>query len=86
MEGERWGIWKVAVEKHDGNSTLPSNDTPSEPGTIIKATKHAIHVQTGHDVLHLIDIQPANKKRMAVADYVAGHRVTVGMQCVGKSG
>jgi methionyl-tRNA formyltransferase len=49
-------------------------------------TKHAIHVQTGNGVLHLIEIQPANKKRMAVADYVVGHPIEVGMRCVGKSG
>jgi len=85
VEGERWGIWKVRVEEHEGDSALPSNVDHSVPGTIMGVTKHAIQVQTGHSVLHLIEIQPANKKRMAVADYVAGHRIEVGMQCVGKS-
>jgi methionyl-tRNA formyltransferase len=86
VEGERWGIWKVQVEEHGGNSALPSShDSPSEPGTIMGVTKHAILVQTGHGVLHLIEIQPANKKRMAVADYVAGHHIEVGMRCVGKT-
>jgi methionyl-tRNA formyltransferase len=85
--GERWGIWKVQVEEHGGNSALPSSHySPSEPGTIMGVTKNAILVQTGHGVLHLIEIQPANKKRMAVADYVAGHHIEVGMRCVGKSG
>ena len=86
MEGERWGIWKVQVEEPDGNSALSSKDNSSVPGTIMGVTKHAILLQTGHGVLHLIEIQPANKKRMAVADYVAGHPIKVGMQCVGKSG
>jgi methionyl-tRNA formyltransferase len=85
VEGERWGIWKVQVEEHAENSTLSSKDNSSVPGTIMGVTKHAILLQTGHGVLHLLEIQPANKKRMAVADYVAGHHIKVGMRCVGKS-
>jgi len=86
VEGERWGIWKVQVEEHEGNSTLPSNVDHDVPGMILGVSKQGIQVQTGHGVLRLIEIQPANKKRMAVADYVAGHRIEVGMRCVGKSG
>jgi methionyl-tRNA formyltransferase len=86
VNGNRWGIWKVQVKEHDGNAALLSKDNSSAPGTIMGVTKHAILVQTGHGMLHLIEIQPANKKRMAVADYVAGHHIEVGMRCVGKSG
>ena len=78
VEGERWGVWKVQVEEHDGNSSLPSKDGSSAPGTIIGVTKQGIQVQTGHGVLRLLDIQPANKKRMMVADYLAGHRLEIG--------
>jgi len=53
--------------------------THDAPGTIVGVTKHAIEVQTGDGVLHLIDIQPANKKRMTVTQYVAGHHIEVGM-------
>ncbi len=84
--GERWGIWNVRVEEQEGDSAFSSKEEHYVPGTIIGVTKHAIQIQTGHGVLHFIEIQPANKKRMAVADYVAGHRIEVGMQCVGKSG
>ena len=86
VNGDRWGIWKVQVKEHDGNAAWPSKDNSSAPGTIMGVTKHAILVQTGHGMLYLIEIQPANKKRMAVADYVAGHHIDVGMRCVGKSG
>jgi methionyl-tRNA formyltransferase len=86
VNGDRWGIWKVQVKEYDGNAVWPSKDNSSAPGTIMGVTKHAILVQTGHGLLHLIEIQPANKKRMAVADYVAGHHIEVGMRCVGKSG
>jgi methionyl-tRNA formyltransferase len=37
-----------------------------------------IWVQTGKGVLRILEIQPANKKRMAVGDYLAGHRIEVG--------
>jgi methionyl-tRNA formyltransferase len=86
MQGERWGIWKAQVGEDDGNSTLPTKSTYDAPGTIVGVTKHAIHVQTGQGVLHLLDIQPANKKRMAVTQYVAGHHIEVGMQCGKLSG
>jgi methionyl-tRNA formyltransferase len=86
VNGDRWGIWKVQVEEHDGNAALSLKNTSSVPGSIIGVTKNAILVHTGYGVLHLIEIQPANKKRMAVTDYVAGHHIEVGMRCVGKSG
>jgi methionyl-tRNA formyltransferase len=86
VNGDRWGIWKVQVEEDEANAALSLKDNSSVPGPIVGVTKQGIHVQTGQGVLHLIEIQPANKKRMAVADYVAGHHIEVGMRCVGKSG
>ena len=85
VEGERWGIWKARVEDDTGSNASPLQEKPVVPGTIMGVTKQAIHVQTGQGVLQLIEIQPVNKKRMAVADYVAGHRIEVGMRCMGKS-
>jgi len=78
VEGERWGIWKVQVEEPEGDWAGVSSDAPHAPGTIIGVTKQGLHVQTGQGVLRVIDIQPANKKRLAVRDYLAGHRITVG--------
>ena len=80
--GERWGIWKVQVAGDGGHGVSDQHDAP---GTIIEVTKRAIYVQTGQGVLGFLEIQPANKKRMAVADYVAGHRIDVGIRCAGKS-
>lgn len=81
VEGERWGIWKVQVEEDDGNSAVSLEKASNVPGTIIGVTRQGIQVQTGHGLLRLIEIQPANKKRMAVAQYVAGHHINVGTQC-----
>ena len=64
----------------------PRRIIPVCRGRFIGVTKNAILVQTGQGVLRLLEIQPANKKRMAVADYVVGHHIDVGIRCVGKSG
>jgi methionyl-tRNA formyltransferase len=85
VEGKRWGIWKARVEEDAVIDALAPWEKPVVPGTIMEVTKHAIQVQTGQGMLNLIEIQPANKKRMAVADYIAGNRLEVGMVCVGKS-
>jgi len=79
LESERWGIWKVEVEDQEPGMGHPAPDPLRVPGTIIAVTKQAIHVQTGQGSLNLLEIQPENKKRMHVSDYLAGHRVEVGM-------
>lgn len=50
------------------------------PGTILEVTKPSILVSTGDGVLALREIQPANSKRLTVAQYLAGHRVNVGQR------
>ncbi len=79
LEGARWGIWKVQVEGQEPGMLHTAQDIPLAPGTITAVTKQAIRVQTGQGSLHLLEIQPENKKRMHVSDFLAGHRVTVGM-------
>ncbi len=79
LEGERWGIWKAQVEDQEPGNRRTADDIPQAPGTITAVTKKAIRVKTGQGSLNLLEIQPENKKRMPVADYLAGHRVTIGM-------
>ncbi len=80
LQGERWGIWKVEVEAPEttgiGRTTFGILQVPA---TITAVTKQAICVQTGQGNLKLLEIQPENKKRMNVSDYLAGHRIEVGM-------
>jgi methionyl-tRNA formyltransferase len=79
LQHERWGIWKVEVEGHETGFGRTDFDNLQAPGTITAVTKQAIRVQTGQGNLNLVDIQPENKKRMKIADYLAGHRVESGM-------
>jgi methionyl-tRNA formyltransferase len=68
---ERWNIWKAALQR---------TATTDTPGTIVAVTKQLILVATGDGLLEICEIQTANSKRMAVAQFLAGHRVTVGQQ------
>jgi methionyl-tRNA formyltransferase len=46
-------------------------------------TTEAIHVATGDGVLAVMELQPANSRRMAVSQYLAGHPIAVGVQLGG---
>jgi methionyl-tRNA formyltransferase len=79
LQDERWGIWRVEVEGPETGIGGTPTDKFQAPGTITAVTKHAICVQTGQGNLNLLEIQPENKKRMNVSDYLAGHRVEEGL-------
>ena len=69
--GDRWTIWRALA--------LPDPVT-EPPGIVIAVTNKAIHVATGEGVLAVTELQPANSRRMAVPQYLAGHPVAVGLQ------
>jgi methionyl-tRNA formyltransferase len=50
------------------------------PGRIIAVTEDAIHVATAEGVLAVKELQPANSRRMTVAQYLAGHPIQPGLQ------
>jgi len=72
--GDRWTIWRALA--------LPG-PTTRPPGVVVAVTNEAIHVATGEGVLALLELQPANSRRMAVSQYLAGHTVVVGLQLGG---
>lgn len=69
--GERWMVWRAT--QSPGNPDVA-------PGTMIEVTKQSIQVATGDGVVVLREIQPPNSKRLTVAQYLAGHRVSVGQR------
>jgi methionyl-tRNA formyltransferase len=72
---ERWTISKaVAV----------SDSSIGVPGRIAAVTKDAVRVSTGQGQLALIEIQPANSRRMTVAEFLAGHQIAVGLELGGQ--
>ncbi|MCX5721836.1 MAG: methionyl-tRNA formyltransferase [Nitrospirae bacterium] len=72
--GDRWTIGRA--QALPGPATRP-------PGAVVAVTNEAIHVATGEGVLALLELQPANSRRMAVSQYVAGHPIAVGLQLSG---
>jgi methionyl-tRNA formyltransferase len=72
--GDRWTIWRALASP--GPATKP-------PGIVVAITTEAIHVATGKGILAVTELQPANSRRMAVSQYLAGHPVVVGSQLGG---
>jgi methionyl-tRNA formyltransferase len=72
--GDRWTIWRALALP--GPVTMP-------PGVVVAITNEAIHVATGKGVLVVLELQPANSRRMAVSQYLAGHPVVVGLRLGG---
>jgi methionyl-tRNA formyltransferase len=68
---ERWTIWRALVKE------TPQGEGP---GLVISATKEGIAVATGQGTLLITDLQPANSRRMAAAQYLTGHRIPPGMR------
>lgn len=66
---ERWTIWRAEAIAEQVNGL---------PGTVTQVTKDAVHVATGNGVLILREVQPANRRRMTVSEYLAGHPISVG--------
>jgi len=71
---DRWTIWRALA--------LPGPVT-KPPGMVIAITSDAIHVATGEGILAVMELQPANSRRMTVSQYMAGHPVAVGLQLGG---
>ncbi|NWF74534.1 MAG: methionyl-tRNA formyltransferase [Nitrospirae bacterium] len=69
--GDRWTIWRALA--------LPVPAT-KPPGVVVAITADAIHVATGEGILAVMELQPANSRRMTVPQYLAGHPVPVGLQ------
>lgn len=73
---DRWTIWRTVASTEQAKAS---------PGTVTQVTKDAIHVATGNGVLMLMELQPANSRRMTVAQYLAGNPVGVGYRLRGVS-
>lgn len=67
LEDQRFKIWAADVME---------DDTSAEPGTIIFADTKEMFVACGEgSVLSLIEVQPSGKKRMPVANFLAGTQI-----------
>ncbi|MFZ3065743.1 MAG: methionyl-tRNA formyltransferase [Nitrospirota bacterium] len=68
-KGELWKVWKV----------MHGNTGKGRPGEILAADKDRIDVASKDNVISIIEMQPANKKRMPVSEFLRGHKVEAGV-------
>lgn len=56
------------------------NQSPiaTEPGRIIDVTKHIITISASRGSLNLLQVQPQDKKEMAIQDFINGYRPKIG--------
>ena len=67
LEDQRFKIWAAEVVE---------DNTSAEPGTIIFADTKEMFVACGEGtILSLIEVQPSGKKRMPVANFLAGTQI-----------
>lgn len=70
LEDQRFKIWAAEVVE---------DNTSAEPGTIIFADTKEMFVACGEGtILSLIEVQPSGKKRMPVANFLAGTQIEEG--------
>ncbi len=67
--GELLKVWK----------TSHGNSRSGKLGEILSVNKEGIDVASKDGVISIIEIQPANKKRMAVSEFLRGHRIEAGV-------
>ncbi len=70
-------IWKADVIASEADQGV-SGGAGAVPGTILKADRDEMTVQTGSGVLRLVEVQPEGKKRMAVDAYLRGYHPQAG--------
>lgn len=69
LDGKVMKIWKAKAV--DSEKKL-------EPGTVLKAEKDVIEVQTGDGILQILELQMPGKKRMDTAAFLRGYTIQEG--------
>lgn len=69
LNGKRLKVWRAEVAEGDG-----------VPGQIIAVERKRLIVACGAGALSLLEVQPENKRRMGIAEFLAGNRLEVGMR------
>ncbi|MGH7231444.1 MAG: methionyl-tRNA formyltransferase [Nitrospiraceae bacterium] len=73
-EADRWTIYRATPIRREGGVA-----GEARPGVVVAANKDSILVSTGEDFLAITELQPANRRRMAVQNFMAGHPLPTGL-------
>ena len=83
--GKMLKVWKAeASAEASKEEACPRSGEEPVPGTIVKAAKKDLFVQTGKGILSLLEVQPEGKKRMSADAYLRGYRPEEG-EVLGKA-
>ncbi len=66
-------VWKARVDSRGGSA----NTDRRRPGTILAVGPAAFWVETGEGGVEVLDVQPVNKKRMSVEQFLRGYALRV---------
>lgn len=72
----RLAIWKAEV----CDSPVTHSKAERVPGRIVDVKNTGLSVETGRGFLKILEVQPANKKRMSVDQFLRGHPLNAGIQ------
>lgn len=67
---QRWQLWKV--------SAVDSPFRRATPGEILEIQKDGVLVATADRTIRIEELQPENKRRMKIREYLAGHDLKAG--------
>jgi len=70
-QGHELKIWKVSVDE------TPERRRHTVPGTVMRVDERMVTVAAGEGALHLHEVQPAGRRRMTMAEFLAGHPMNV---------
>ena len=72
-------VHRAAVCQVDPDTpTEPAVTTATSPGQVAAVDQQRLLIQTGIGLLELIQVQPAGKKAMPIADFLRGHQPKIG--------
>lgn len=69
LNGKILKIWKTQIVKALNRDT--------KPGEVLRITEDGFHVGTGDGILEVLELQPANKRKMSAKDYVCGNGIHI---------
>ncbi len=68
----------AAIREADITVNTPNDFKDAAPGTVLSTSMGAVTVKCGSGLYEVTELQPQDKRRMASADFLAGHRVGIG--------
>ncbi len=72
-----WTEWRGGLLKIWA-AVARAEPTAVAPGTVARAAGDALAIAAGGDLVELVEVQPAGRRRMRIQEFLAGHRIDVG--------